>query len=94
MITKEQATNYNNNLFHSIAPYSNPDKCHNWRRSGNTKTWKRTPERFQIPVKHGLYDHSYITNEDHNFYLPEECPHCHPTIANTHTNTALEAAQL
>ena len=35
-----------------------------WRRSGKTKTWKRDTERFQMPIKHGLYAHWYITNEN------------------------------
>jgi hypothetical protein len=34
------------------------------RRNGKTKTWKRTPEKFQIPVKYGLYEYGYITNEN------------------------------
>jgi hypothetical protein len=34
------------------------------RRNGRTKLWKTKPERFQIPVKHGLYSYGYITNEN------------------------------
>ena len=34
------------------------------RRMGRTKTWKREPGRFQIPVKFGMYDSFYITNEN------------------------------
>jgi polyphosphate kinase 2 (PPK2 family) len=34
------------------------------RRNGKTKTWKLTPEKFQIPVKYGLYEYGYITNEN------------------------------
>lgn len=32
------------------------------RRTGKTKQWKREPERFEFPVKHGLYQSAYITN--------------------------------
>lgn len=39
-----------------------------WRVNGQVKTWKRDPNRIQIPIKHGLYDHSYL---------------CHGTIANS-----------
>lgn len=32
------------------------------RRNGKTKTWKRKPEEFSIPIKYGLYEYSYITH--------------------------------
>jgi len=32
------------------------------RRNGKTKLWKTRPERFKIPVKHGLRDYFYIQN--------------------------------
>ena len=32
-------------------------KC---RRNGKTQTWKKSPERFKIPVKYGLYEYFYI----------------------------------
>lgn len=32
-----------------------------WRRNGQTKTWVRSPERFRVPVKFGLYDYGYVT---------------------------------
>ncbi len=30
------------------------------RVTGQVKRWKRDPERFKVPVKHGLYDSFYI----------------------------------
>lgn len=36
----------------------------NWRRNGATKTWKRQPDKFRIPVKYGMYSYSYITERD------------------------------
>ena len=35
-----------------------------WRVNGGVKTWKLDPERIQIPVKHGLYDHAYLCHGD------------------------------
>jgi hypothetical protein len=32
-----------------------------WRVNGKVKTWKRSPERVQVPVKHGMYSYDYIT---------------------------------
>lgn len=37
--------------------------CRQWRRNGQTQTWKRTPERFRVPVKFGLYRYNAITND-------------------------------
>lgn len=38
------------------------DKPIKWRASGKCKTWKTRPEEFKLPIKHGLYDYSYIDN--------------------------------
>lgn len=35
-----------------------------WKVNGQVKTWKRSPERVQVPVKHGLYRYGYITESD------------------------------
>ena len=34
---------------------------HKVRVSGQVKTWKRDPNRVQVPWKHGLYTYGYIT---------------------------------
>ena len=44
-----------------------------WRINGKVKTWKRQPNRFQVPVKYGLRDYGYITeNETHHFCITAE----------------------
>jgi len=35
-----------------------------WKVNGKVKTWKRDDSRVKIPVKHGLYNHGYITEND------------------------------
>jgi len=35
-----------------------------WRVNGKIKLWKRDVTRFSIPIKHGLYDYAYLTNEN------------------------------
>lgn len=45
------------------------------RVSGACRTWKRTPEKFRVPVKYGLYESSAI--DEYNagdFHRPEDCP--------------------
>ena len=45
------------------------------RRTGTTTTWKRTPQRFSVPVMHGLYEHSTITDFNaHNWHTADDCP--------------------
>lgn len=43
-----------------------------WRVNGKCKTWKRNPERFQLPIKHGLYSYGYITNENAHLFIVDE----------------------
>ena len=35
-----------------------------WRVNGKIKTWKRSPDRVQVPVKYGLYGFGYVTEND------------------------------
>lgn len=49
-------------------------KIEAWRRNGKTKTWKTRPGQFQIPVKHGLYNYAYITQDDAHCHVASECP--------------------
>lgn len=66
MITKEQAVMFGHTgktLYHYRM--RNADKTAlRVRVNGYCKTWKRSPERFRLPIKHGLRDCSYITEQD------------------------------
>ena len=64
MITKEQALTANN--FTSTHRTNADGTPQRFRRNGKTKTWKRQPERFEIPVKYGLYGYGYITENNAN----------------------------
>ena len=47
----------------------------NWRRNGQTKTWKTRPTEFEVPVKYGLYSFGYVKWYDaHEWHLSEDCP--------------------
>lgn len=69
MVTREQA------LTESEFHHPTATKCHRWRRNGKTKTWVRSPERFEVPIKYGLKEYWYLTdiNAEH-FHLASECP--------------------
>lgn len=66
MITKEQAMNANSFICLDV---NNADGTPaRLRRNGKTKTWKTRPNDFMVPVKYGLYGHTYITHENaHRF---------------------------
>ena len=66
MVTKEQAMT-ETRFIHVLN-----GKAYNWCSNGKCKTWKRNAERFQLPIKHGLYDYAYLTNE--NSHLFEVAP--------------------
>lgn len=88
MVTKEQALTCKNFLQiskYKPAAYGNfpfygvncneieqLDKPARWRANGKCKTWKRNPERFQLPIKYGLYSYGYITEENAHLFIVEE----------------------
>jgi len=55
----------NSGFWHRTAKYSSrgkPGGLRYVRRNGQAQTWKRTPGKFRIPWKHGLYEYGEITN--------------------------------
>jgi hypothetical protein len=65
MVTLQEAKalRHGQTLYHNTL--RNADgSAQRWRVNGAVKTWKRNPERVQIPVKHGLYDYGYVTETD------------------------------
>ena len=50
------------------------DIVQRWRINGQTKTWKRQPGRFSIPIKHGLYAFTYLDNSNCGlFHTSAQC---------------------
>lgn len=67
MITKEIATTLTRGKIILAKTTTNTDgSLARYRVNGKVKTWKRNPARFQIPVKRGLYENGYITEENGN----------------------------
>ena len=31
-----------------------------WRVNGKVKLWKRSPDRVEVPLKHGMYAYDYL----------------------------------
>jgi len=53
--------------------YKNADgSAERWRVSGKPKTWKTRPKEVQVPIKHGLYDYSYLTHYNLNEFTLKE----------------------
>jgi hypothetical protein len=75
MITKSQAISLQHgDILHSNEFENADGSCERWRVTGKVKTWKTYPHDFKIPVKHGMYDHGYVTHHNnHNFHLSTEC---------------------
>lgn len=45
------------------------------RVTGTCQTWKREPERFRLPVKHGMYESAAITNYNaDDWHASSDCP--------------------
>jgi hypothetical protein len=45
------------------------------RVNGAVKRWKRNPDRIQVPLKYGMYEFFYLTNDNlEHFHLHADCP--------------------
>ncbi len=42
-----------------------------WRRNGKTRYWKREPDKFVVPVKHGMYNYDHITQDTPGVWCAE-----------------------
>ena len=80
MLTKQQALTCDSfhagNCTRSIGPRGGvTESTETWRRNGKTMTWKTRPENFRVPVKHGLYAYSNITElEADRVHTADDCP--------------------
>lgn len=72
-ITLEQAKNLRGDTtLYDLVNRNSDGTAARWRVNGAVKTWKRSPWRVQVPIKHGLYDHGYLTEDNlHLFSLQE-----------------------
>lgn len=61
MITKQDAMTCQ--MFYHVTLRNSDGSALRARRNGKTKIWKRSPERFQVPVKYGLRECFYITED-------------------------------
>lgn len=51
MITKEQAMVLRHgDILHHISEVNADETPVRWRVNGKVKTWKRSPERFRVPI--------------------------------------------
>lgn len=65
MITKIEAMNLRHGQIIYHETLKNSDKTRlRARVNGKIKTWKTRPESFQLPIKHGLYDYGYLTEDN------------------------------
>lgn len=49
-------------------------RSNRWRRSGKTRTWKRNPDRLELPVKFGMYTSAVLTLETTGMHEVYNCP--------------------
>lgn len=76
MITLEQAKGLKHGTVLYHVNHRNSDGTpQRWRVNGNVKTWKRSPERVQVPIKFGLRSCDYLTENELTLVCldPEEC---------------------
>ena len=73
MITLEQAKRltYHQTIY-EVGAYNAGGTAKRWRVNGKVKTWKRSPDRVQVPLKHGLYSYGYLTEENLEWFVLSE----------------------
>ena len=63
MITLEEAKN----LSHGMWLIDTTDNKR-WKVYGEPKTWVKSPNKVQVPLKHGLYTHGYLTEDNLQYF--------------------------
>jgi hypothetical protein len=43
-----------------------------FRVNGKPKVWKRSPQRVQVPLKRGLWEYDYLTEDDLQDFSEDE----------------------
>lgn len=46
-------------------------KTHSWRANGKCKVWKKDLNRFELPIKAGLYSYGYLDNTNAHLFEVE-----------------------
>jgi len=73
MVTLEQAKALTSGTILYHVENKNADGTpQRWKVNGKPKIWKRSPERVQVPLKHGLYDYDYLTEDSLNLVVLNE----------------------
>jgi len=62
MITLEQAKSLRpGTILYHVSNRNADGTPQRWKVNGAPKTWKTRPDEVRVPVKHGLYNYGYIT---------------------------------
>jgi hypothetical protein len=61
-----------NHTFHHLTERDSRGAPARARVTGKVKLWKRRPDEFKLPVKHGLKDSFYITRDNGNVWATDD----------------------
>ena len=78
MITREQVNQLQaRDVIHETGFHNSDGTCRRWRVNGKLKSWKRRPEDFSLPIKHGMWSYTYLTHDNvKDCHLPGESEDC------------------
>lgn len=63
-----------NSIHHNTLKNCDGKTCQVFKINGKVKLWKTKPYQFQIPIKRGLREYYYLTeNNCDQFHLPDSC---------------------
>jgi len=57
--------------------FNSDGTCQRWHVNGAVQTWVTRPDHVKVPIKHGMYSYSYLTQSNmHLFHKYGTCPKC------------------
>lgn len=74
-MTREQAVELKiGAIIHETNGFNKDGTCRRWRVNGIPRAFKRVPENFRVPIKHGIYAYGYLTKWNvMDMHLESEC---------------------
>ena len=78
-MTREQAFQLKcGEIIHETEGYNRDGTCRRWRVNGKLQAYKRNPDNFRLPLKHGLVAYGYLTKWNLvQMHTEDECENPH-----------------
>lgn len=59
-------------VVYEVGEYNVDGTARRWQVKGKAKTWKRSPDRVSVPIRHGMYNYGYINEGNFQYFTLTE----------------------